>query len=78
MKAYICNICLKPIIDPYKSNMREFSIDLDYDLGYPLPTHRKEKSKIHLCGDCFDELKQIAIRRNGGLCEKQHTQENDL
>ena len=78
MKSYICDICEKPITDPYRANMREFRFAVTYEFGFGCPTEEKTRTKIHLCGDCFDELKQIAMRRNGGLYEKQHSQENDI
>ena len=78
MKSYICDICEKPITDPYTARMREFGITLTFEFGWASPDHYKERTKIHLCGDCFEEFKKIAMRRNGGLYEKQHSQENDF
>ena len=78
MKSYICDICLKPIIDPYKANMREFGIAATYEFGVVLPTRDKNNTKIHLCGICFDNFKQIARRRTGALYEIQHSQEDDF
>ena len=63
MNSYICDICEKPITDPYRANMREFRIAVTYEFGFGCQPEEKTRTKIHLCGDCFEEFKRIARRR---------------
>ena len=60
MKVYVCDICGDVIDKPYDARMREFHFICDYDC-LPYPT--KEKVKIHLCGDCFEEFKCIVKQK---------------
>lgn len=64
MKTYICDACLKPISDPYETNMREFYIGSQVDEFGTWPCETKRKRKIHICNDCLTEFKRF-VRGKG-------------
>lgn len=60
MKAYVCDICDKPVSNPYSANMIEFCFTVSNCDLYQMPEQTKRKVKLHLCGNCFKLLKDIA------------------
>jgi len=60
MKTYICDICQKVIDNPYKMKMREFYVGVSFFEYCCVPEETSRKTKIHLCGDCFEMLKNKA------------------
>lgn len=73
-KHYSCDCCGRQIKNPYEARMKEFYIDLDYDVVCGiLPVYRKNITKIHLCENCYKGLKEIGGRvkageENNGKC----------
>ena len=63
MKTYVCDCCDTVIKDPYEAQMKEFYYGAEYDFGavFPVPTRRR--NKLHLCGECFGNLKMFAKRK---------------
>lgn len=59
-KAYVCDACSVTMENPYRENMREFYIGVDYADGLPVRT--KRKVKVHLCEECYHALHVIAKR----------------
>lgn len=66
MKTYICDICQAVIPDPYKVKMREFYIGAAFYEYCCLPEKMKRKTKIHLCGDCFENFRMIIKEKRNG------------
>lgn len=62
-KIIKCDSCQQEIKDVYGVKMKEFFYDLDLgDLvehGGFLPWPRTRKIKVHLCDECFKNLKNI-------------------
>lgn len=63
MKEYVCDVCRSIITDPYYMNMREFCFTIDNGDIYEVPDKTKIKEKIHLCNNCFEGFKAIAIEK---------------
>jgi hypothetical protein len=60
MKAYICDCCGIAITKPYTVKMIAFFWACSDDIDGISAKKAKEKHKIHLCGNCFDGLRQIS------------------
>ena len=67
MKTYVCDSCNNIIADPYKANMKEFSYTAEYDFGTVFPVKCKGRKKVHLCGECFSNLRYIAKQKEGQI-----------
>lgn len=65
-KVYKCDCCGEMIEDPYDANVREFCHVAGVDENGIYPQPFKEKTKIHLCDDCYKGLKEIGKRVNRG------------
>lgn len=75
MKAYICDVCETTVVDPHVARMREFCFTISNSDIYQVPMPDKVKTKIHLCNNCFESLKDIAKgkaqRQKCGECKTQ-------
>ena len=60
MKTYLCDACHGIINDPYVVKMKEFYVGCFIDNFGVQPCNSKRKKKIHLCGECFRALKEVA------------------
>lgn len=65
MKTYVCDACKTVVGDPYKVKMKEFMYTAEYDFGFIFPVETEFRKKLHLCGRCFDNLRKIAMRKEG-------------
>ena len=65
MKAYVCDCCNAVISDPYEAQMKEFYYGAEYNFGTAFPIQIKNRRKIHFCGTCFDNLKNVAKKKDG-------------
>lgn len=66
-EAYICDVCGVTIKKPHEAHMREFFMGVSCVGGLFLKERMvAPKRSIHLCGDCYHELREIAekTRRN--------------
>ena len=64
-KKYVCDICDSVIDNPYKMHMREFYVGCDFTENGVVPADIKTfKTKIHICGCCFDALRN-AVNKKG-------------
>ena len=63
MRIYICDMCERVIKDPHNVKMKEFYLAADYDEYGIAPYPSVFKTKIHLCDECYKELKKIAHDR---------------
>ena len=59
MKAYLCDSCRTVITDPYDVRMKEFYIGCDYEVANSFPFPATCKKKIHLCEQCYTNLRNI-------------------
>lgn len=63
-KKYVCDICNSIIDNPYKARMREFYVGFDFTNHMAVPVDIKTfKTKIDICGCCFDGLRNAAIKK---------------
>lgn len=65
MKTYVCDCCNTIISDPYEVKMKEFYLRTKFDFGGAYPVETTDRRKIHLCGNCFNNLKNIANKKGG-------------
>ena len=64
MKAYVCDVCGTTITDPYVAKLKEFYFTISNCDIYQVPQKNKIRTKIHLCNNCFEGFRGIAIEKN--------------
>lgn len=78
MRVYQCDSCKKTITDPHAVKMKEFYVGADFDNGICFPVDVREKTKIHLCDECYKGLHLIADVIEKVDCEKcKHYSKNN-
>lgn len=70
-KRYICDVCYKVINNPFELKMKEFYIGMTIDEYGCLPCNAKQRTKIHMCDDCYSKF--IKYIRTGRLEEDDDT-----
>lgn len=60
IQAYICDSCKEVIKLPHTAKMKEFYYDVDFEFGTFFSRKTERKVIIHLCDDCFNNLKNLA------------------
>lgn len=66
MKTYQCDSCKRVIENPYELKMKEFLFVCEYTEYGVFPQKSKQKTKIHLCDECFNGLSKIAKLKEMG------------
>ena len=65
-KVYMCDACGITMKDPHEAKMKEFGMGLTYEFGEMLFIPVTQKTKVHLCDDCFHSLREIAKNKRVG------------
>ena len=62
---YVCDSCGMIMEHPNDVKMKEFYVGTRYDIGTWWPVNTTQKYTVHLCDDCFKNLKYLADKKKG-------------
>ena len=65
-KAYVCDACGRTIQNPHEARMKEFYIGATFEFGGVSFLPVTNKTKVHLCNDCYHALREIAKKKKVG------------
>lgn len=65
-KAYVCDACGRTMQNPHEAKMKKFYMGTTYEFGGAFFCPVSQKTKVHLCDDCYHALREIAEKKKVG------------